>query len=290
MLLLCHQLFPSMAISLLVTTDFSTNSKAGIRFAIQLAAQGKYQLVFYHCLPYLKPTRWSDDQYEAYSRAESQKTAAALRRFVLNVYRDARMKAARFECVVECRADIQQAIIDYAAQIGAAAICIGTRGAGRIRKMFGTNTSALIHRSPVPVFAVPKNYRRSAIKHILYASDLNHLGPELKQVRNIARPFKALITVVHYDYLADVKEVKEKLEKVAYEHRHRGVNFLFRKYNIDKPLGEHFRRDFRISKVSLAVLFTNQKRGWFDKLFLSSKSADVALDTKTPLLIIPRVN
>ena len=277
-----------MAIPLLVTTDFSANSKAGIRFAIQLAAQGKYQLVFYHCLPYLKPTRWSDDQYEAYSRAESQKTAEALQKFVLKVYRDARTKRTRFECVVQLRADVQQAIIKYAAEIGAGAICIGTRGAGRLRKMIGTNTSALIHHSPIPLFAVPRNYRRGAIKHILYATDLNHLGPELKQVRNIARPFKAPITVVHYDYLADVKEAREKLEKVAHEHRHRGVTFLFRKYNVDKSLAEHLRKDFQVKKVSLAILFTNQKRGWFDKLFLSSKSADVAFDTKTPLLIIPR--
>lgn len=33
---------------ILVTTDFSANSKAGVRFAIQLALQTKCELVFYN--------------------------------------------------------------------------------------------------------------------------------------------------------------------------------------------------------------------------------------------------
>ncbi|MDR6782771.1 nucleotide-binding universal stress UspA family protein [Pedobacter africanus] len=36
---------------ILVTTDFSANSKAGLRFAIQLAAQNNYQLTFFHKAP-----------------------------------------------------------------------------------------------------------------------------------------------------------------------------------------------------------------------------------------------
>lgn len=45
---------------LLVTTDFSTNSKAGIRFALQLQSQSNCSLVFYHAISVSKPTSWSD--------------------------------------------------------------------------------------------------------------------------------------------------------------------------------------------------------------------------------------
>lgn len=40
----------------LVTTDFSENSKAGIRFAIQWASQQRLSLIFVHVLHILRPT------------------------------------------------------------------------------------------------------------------------------------------------------------------------------------------------------------------------------------------
>ena len=47
---------------ILVTTDFSTNSKAGIRFALQLAAQMPCKLVFYHIVELLTPTSWGKNE------------------------------------------------------------------------------------------------------------------------------------------------------------------------------------------------------------------------------------
>ena len=43
---------------ILVTTDFSTNSKAGVRFAIQLASQTKCELTFYNVHETLKSNAW----------------------------------------------------------------------------------------------------------------------------------------------------------------------------------------------------------------------------------------
>lgn len=41
--------------TILVTTDFSTNAKAAIRFALQLATQMPCKLVFYHVLEFMTP-------------------------------------------------------------------------------------------------------------------------------------------------------------------------------------------------------------------------------------------
>jgi hypothetical protein len=43
----------------LVTTDYSSNSKAAIRFAIQFAAQLKCELVFYHIYEGLSDDSWN---------------------------------------------------------------------------------------------------------------------------------------------------------------------------------------------------------------------------------------
>ncbi|MBL0235932.1 MAG: universal stress protein [Saprospiraceae bacterium] len=44
---------------ILATTDLSTNSKAGLRFAMQLADQLKCELIFYYAIEVLKPISWS---------------------------------------------------------------------------------------------------------------------------------------------------------------------------------------------------------------------------------------
>lgn len=278
----------SMNNAILVPTDLSVNSKAGIRFALQLARQSKRSLVFLNCIQLLKPTRWSEATYNAYVEKELETAQKMLDKFIRGISKSTGSRGPRTQNIVMLSADVQKSIIDTALDIKAQAICMSTRGAGRLKKMIGTNASGIIHNSPVPVFVVPKNYRTNPITHILYSSDLSQLATELKEVSNFSKMLKAKVTVVHYDYLADVDEARLKLEKVAKRFKRPGVAFRFQKFNIDKSLGQHLVIDMKKSKASLAALFTDQKRGWFDKLFLSSRSEAMAFDSKIPLLVFPK--
>lgn len=270
---------------ILVPTDFSMNSKAGIRFAIQLASQNKSFLIFYHCAQFLKPTRWSEEKYNAYLNSELESTHNQLFKFINDIYAKIGIAKRKFECIVQQGSDARQLIINYAIEIKASSICMSTRGAGRFKKVIGTNASDILTKSPIPVFVIPKTYRRAPISNILYSSDLDNLRSELKQVKTFAKLLKAKVNLYHYDYLLDIAETKNKLAKVAKRFKSPGVKFNFQKLNLEHPLAQHLMKDMRKSKASLVVLFTNQNRGWFDKIFLSSKSAEVAFDSKLPLLV-----
>ena len=274
--------------TILVPTDLSVNSKAGVRFALQLAKQSKSSLVFLYCMHIMKPTRWSEATYNAYAGREVEAGRRMLERFINGIYRSAGAGRSRPEIAVVYSTDVPNSIIDTALQIKAKAICMSTRGAGKLKKIVGTNASAIIHDSPIPVFVVPRSYRTSPVKHILYSSDLSRLAREIKEVSSFAKLLKARLTVVHYDYLADVDEARIKLEKVAKRHKRPGVTFKFQKFNIEKSLGQHLVNDMRKSKASLVALFTDQKRGWFDRLFLSSRTEAMAFDSKIPLLVFPK--
>jgi len=279
-----------MAKKILVPTDLSTNSKAGIRFALHIAEQSKDPLVFYHCISLLKPSRWSEAKYDDYVKKELETARKNLVKMIEDIYQKSGLKKKKFECVVQHSTDVRKAMIGYAMEIDAKAICMSTRGAGRLKKLIGTNASKIIANAPLPVFVIPANHRSTSIRHILYCSDLNHVGAELKKVRNVARQFKAKISVYHYDYMADLKEARKKYEKVTARFQYPNVKFYFQKYNLEKPLAYHLLKDMRKSKASLAVLFTDQKRGWFDKIFLSSKTAEVTYESKIPLLVFPKSN
>lgn len=274
-----------MAQKILVTTDLSGNSKAGIKFAIQLASQNGSTLVFYNMIELLKPTRWSESQYNDYVNKELASAQAKLMKFVDNEYKQAGVKHGKIQCVVEQGNNIVRSVIDYAQRIKANFICMSTRGAGVIKKFLGTNSSDILTHSPVPVFVIPKTYRKSRISQVMYSSDFDNLGPELKRVQAFAAPLKAKISVYHYDYLIDLKETRQKLKKVSDRFKGPGVKFNFQKLNIDKSLSTHLQSDIRKLKPSVVALFTKQNRDWYERVFLSSKSADLSFDTKTPLLV-----
>lgn len=272
----------------LVPTDFSANSKAGIRFAIQLASQRKTSLIFYHAVSLLKPTRWSEAKFEAYRSKELKSINASLTTFVSGVYSQLGARKTKLQCVVQESFRPERAIVEFAMKIKAGAICLSTHGGGRLKKLIGSNASAVLSSSPVPVFVIPEGYRRTPISNILYSSDLDDLPRELKQVMNFANKIEANVSVYHYDYLLDLEETKLKLLKISDRFKAPRVKFVFQKLNLEQSLAAHLAKDIRKSKASVAVLFTNQKRGWFDKIFLSSKSAEVSLTSKVPLLVYPK--
>ena len=70
-----------------VTSGFSNNSKAGMRFAIQLASQYKFELTFFHSYYIMKPTSWSDTTYATYEKGEANKIQKKLNQFVVSVYK-----------------------------------------------------------------------------------------------------------------------------------------------------------------------------------------------------------
>ena len=91
------------------------------------------------------------------------------------------------------------------------------------------HAAGIVHGASLPVFVIPKSYRRSPITSMLYASDLNQVGPELAKVRAVSRRLKAEVLVYHYDYLANVDEARRKLEKTVGKFKYADVSFKFQK-------------------------------------------------------------
>lgn len=270
---------------LLVTTDFSTNSKAGIRFALQMQSQSNCSLVFYHAISVSKPTSWNDKKYKSFQAEKIDENLKNLEDFVTEIGKQSGFKTLNCEYVAETGTETDEMIIRYAKKIKANFICLSTHGAGRIRKILGTNASELITTSPIPVIVVPKSYKTQAITNVFYASDFSSLDKELKAISAFTVPLHLKVDVFHYDYLLHVPENKAKLEKKAAKHENADLHFHFKRQEIELPLSEHLRKEIKKEKPSMVILFTKQNRNWYDRLFLSSESADMAFNAQVPLLV-----
>ena len=270
---------------ILVTTDFSEKSKAALHFAIQLASQNKFELVFFHTPHILIPTVLNNNSIDVYEKEEVEKFELRLKLFVENVYRDLNLSPLNINCVIKNSVFPQSNIMEYAAENNFSFICISTRGAGKLARMLGTNTGNLITHSDVPVIAVPYNYAITPVKSILYASDLIHFKKEILKVIAFAQPLHAVIELLHLaspiEPISNLKEIEMEIKNMP------DCNIRFNLINRgpETSLVTDIETAIIKMKPSIMIMFTEQKRSWFDKIFLSSKSAEYSFNAQIPLLV-----
>ena len=271
--------------TILATTDFSENSKAGLHFAIQLASQNNFELVFFHTYHTLIPTSWNAARIDSFEKEEAIIIQEKLNTFIKEVYKSLDIAATNYSCEIKSSVIIDTTIREYAEENNFDFICISTKGAGNFKRLLGTNTGNLINHSSVPVIAVPHSYKTALITNILYVSDLFNYENEMPKVIAFAEPLKASVELLHLtsaqEKTADLITIETAIKKMA----HYNVNFKTSPRNPNTSLVSDIEVAVKELAPSLMIMFTEQNRGWFQKIFLSSKSAEYSFNAKVPLLV-----
>lgn len=271
--------------TILATTDFSDNSKAGVNFAIQLASQNNFEIIFFHTYHTLIPTSWDAVRIDDYEKNEAIVIREKLQTFIGNVYKDKNIIAAKYTCVIKSSVFIYTTIREYAEENSVNFICISTRGAGNFKRLLGTNTANLINNSEVPVIAVPHNYKIATISKILYVSDLVNYKNEIEKVIAFAEPLKASVELLHLTSAQEKTADLAIIENVIKKMEHYNVTFKATPRNPNNSLVSDIEVAVEEIEPSVMIMFTEQNRGWFEKIFLSSKSAEYSFNAKVPLLV-----
>jgi len=271
---------------ILVPTDFSVNSKTGIRFAIHWATRQKMELVFMHVLYIMRPTRWTDSYFAKYAEQEEKVCRTKFEKFIAGIYSSMNAKPGRHSFVIVQGISADITILDYCRKNkDINYICISSRGAGKFKKIFGTNTGNLITKSEVPVIAVPKTYKVADVKNILYAADFSNYPAEIKRVVDFALPLKATIEVLHFTWPGEIS-FDEKVIKTAFKKQYKyGLKIHLEKNDGVHSLIQNLQNQIMMRKPSVVIMFTNQQRTFFQKLFLSSKAEELSFQAKVPLLV-----
>lgn len=270
---------------ILVPTDFSNNSKSGLRFAIRLAARNKSTLVFVHTTQTKRELKEADEaEFEKHKQEQIEKKRDKLQRFIQGVYRSLKMDEGEYTCeIIEgIKADVS--LIDYCKKYSDIAfIVISTRGASFVNKVLGTNTGNLITKSPVPVIAVPKDYRSKPLRNVLYSTDLENLQREFDTVLEFAKPRGLSVEVLHFATPSSLDHQNElnNLELTAGYP----VKIWKEKADINHSMIHNLQLQIDKIKPSMVALFTNQQRTFFEKLFLSSMAEALSFKSQVPLLV-----
>lgn len=267
---------------LLVTTDFSANSKTAIRFALQIAKITPCKIVLYHLLDIPITIIWS--KYED----TLKKYANDLKKIAQTLANKEEIKDVSFEYIVETGDDVNRSVTAYAQKIKADYICISTHGAGTFTKIIGTNTSNLVNTSLIPIIAVPQLYRTKPIKKIGYASDLENIDNELIRVKELAQLLKATLDVYHLNHKWNQAQDKERISRIANKHQSDSTRFVMATLNEEHTLVENIQRLAKKEKASLLIMFSQNKDNWFQRFFLESRTADMTYSIQIPLIALPK--
>ena len=274
---------------LLVTTDFSANSKGAIRFAQTLAKQAEnVEVIFYYAIHFLKPTRWSDVFFDQYKDDEIERLSSNLKKFTYATLGKDKDKFRSIKFVVEACISTEKDIIKFAEKNEIDFICIATQGAGMLRKVMGTHTSYIVNNSKTPVMVIPSHYRTKPFKTATYLSDFENLRKEVMEISNFSKEISLQVEVLHYlSALADEKKF-EKNKELFNTKEFENFKLDIQKNNIELSLTDRITNYIQKSKPELLIMFTNREKSFFESMFLPSKSAELTYTTKVPLLIFSK--
>ena len=272
-------------LKILVPTDFSTNSKAGIRFAMQWSTQQELELIFLHVFHVERLVQLRNIDFEEYSEKKRIQFVKKLNRLASSLYKKAGIKPGKYSSAAQRSISADIGIMDYCRDHkDIDYICISTRGASKLNKLFGTNTGNLITKSDVPVIAVPKNYKRSPVTELVYATDFSNYTEELKAVVAFARPIQAKIKVLHLAWENEIVPDQKTIEKSVQGQYYDSIELKIKKAGESFSLEKDLKDEISRSKPSMVVLFTDQNRGLFKKIFSPSKAEQLSFETEVPLL------
>jgi nucleotide-binding universal stress UspA family protein len=270
---------------ILVTTDLSTSSKAALRFAFQLASQGKFELVFFHCFQAMIPTTIHRAHIEDALREQVQEKLHQVERFVAAVHRSRKTAPGKYRCVVLEDLNPEKAILEQAQREQADYICISTRGAGQVLKLIGTHTSRIIVHSPIPVLVVPHTYRVRALTKVLYASDLENVDREMPLVSDFAQSTGAKIDLAHFFYNTAIQAEADSMQAMWRKKYPSLDRVILQQMHLDAAFAAQFDLVVGKEKPGIAVFFTHTNQTWYDKLFRANRAEAYSFVAKVPMLV-----
>lgn len=268
---------------ILVPTDFSKLSKVAIHYASKLAKKLNAEIILLHVVYIDGPPR----------AQVALKTSQIIDAMVDNAMQDFAELTKEIKQEIGSKINISYKIVagypvedvidTFARNNNIDLIIMGTKGAtGLTKVLIGSNATAVISRSDIPVITVPEFARFKNIKHIVYASDMLAINKELKMLIKFSQLFDSTIHLLHI--ISPTSKKKNDIIKIK--------NDLINQYNYQKisvhiSLNEDVKDaiDEYIADIGadMLAMFTH-KPTFFEKLFGKSVTREMAFHNRIPLL------
>jgi nucleotide-binding universal stress UspA family protein len=276
---------------ILVPTDFSPNAVRAIDYAVQIAKLNQATIHIIHSCDHL----YALDMGYVLSKEDYNK------KITDEAFNKLEIIKKSIEDTEKVLVDIQlysgavnDTILVASQEHNADLIIMGTLGVSGLRdKIFGSQTSAVIGNSTVPVLAIPLEYDWSPpSKFLLAINHFDEVSEVLYPAFDLAKVFNAEVrltvftdegSVAASDYLEDAREINFAEEKL----RRKYSDLVIKTEHLS---GRHFEESINEyidgNQIDLLVM-TTHKRSFIESIFNRSLTRKMSYHSKVPILAIP---
>ena len=264
--------------------DFSPASRDAFRYGVALAAEDQAKIVLLHV--------YTPGEFEPFVPISMQEA-------LMNAKQDLALK--HFAKVEEelSREFLQKVDLDVRVEVGAVAeqilwtskeihadlIVLGRRdGQQLLQRFLGNTATHIIQLAPCPVLIVPESVEFQGFNRIAYGTNFESEDIEaINHVLKIASQHQAKVFCVHVQQKGDSENAfKQSILQEAYQH-----DLTMHKLYFDtlghKSISEGLNEYLEENDIDLLVMLTH-RRGILSQLFHSSKTKQIALQSKVPIL------
>jgi len=277
---------------ILIPTDFSTNAMKAVTYAAEIAKRTGAAIYLLHVIePVTDKIR---QPYPLHDRLEEEIANARLKELKSLKYTLADVYP---ELTIEtelAKGTITTSILDYAENLQADIIIMGTQGASGLKEVFlGSISGGTIGRTTIPVLAIPFEYLMEQPDAIVFATNRyeedRHL---LDKIVELASLFNAVVHVVVFVdidsstadyYIYNHKQLNQYLSFL--KQTYPGISFTGELLE-DKDFEETIEEYNIKNEVDIVAMITYPKSFW-EKLLKKSVTKKMAFHSRIPVLAIP---
>jgi len=96
------------------------------------------------------------------------------------------------------------------------------------------------------------------------------------------------LEVLHYSSIVRDKKKFEKNKELFNTKEFENIKLNIQKNNLELSLVERITKYVQKAKPELLIMFTNKEKGFFESMFMPSKSAELTYTTKVPVLVFSK--
>lgn len=270
--------------TLFVSTDFSAAGNNAVRFAAHYAEDFETKLVVFHAvhMPNFHATIGEAELMQIKRDAEEAKRGE-LDGVLSDLYRELGLKRSeRVTAATRIGPFAADTIMEAAENCQADLLILGTHGASGM-KLLGSITTEIIFNAKTPVLAIPPQCVYKRIESMVYATDLKNTLNELRLIVPIARKMNAVIEVLNLDFNKSETKPALEVEKWEKELQYEKIKMVIQKEIHGMTMIQQLEQYLQTRKPEILVMFP-EERSVFDKVFVRSKTEELAYQAMLPLL------
>lgn len=263
-------------------TDFSKNAEQALPFAAEIAHKTDAKLTLFHA------TQEKMDTVPDFEKTPDQVIDDSPNRFKkhLNTFNEDRYNDLEISTITQ-KGETVSALLNQVKEHTVDLIVMGTKGAsGNRNTIWGSVTSGVIQKSPVPVLATPTGSNLDNFKNIIFTSDYKEGDlAALSHSTDIARLFNSSVDVLH---VSDQKNMESEIkfrgfQDLVQEHIDYDNISFHHKYELDffPTVG-----DFLAERPDSLLVMVRYKKSFREKLTNRNLSKEMSFYSKVPLLVM----